>query len=63
MVLHEITCHDSRRAARLPVGLLRARQTSSLKHREARGKQGLMEEARSMTEIHCEDSYSRELEN
>lgn len=64
-ILHEITCHDSRTAARLPMGLLRERQTSSLKHREAGGKQRLMEETRSqsMTETHCEDSYSQELEH
>lgn len=46
-------------------GLLRVRHISSLKHREARGEQGLMEETRSqsMTETHHEDSYNQELEH
>lgn len=52
----------SRKQAR---GLLRVRHISSLKHREARGEQGLMEETRSqsMTETHHEDSYNQELEH
>lgn len=46
------------------MGLLRARHTSSLKHREDGGEQGLMEETRSqsMTETHREDSYNQELD-